>query len=523
MAVDWKCAISGAVPEEPVLSKVSGCIFEKKLLVEYINMYKKDPVNNQPITYPKDVVVIKNPENPVSVQQGLAAASNYSIPTLLHSLKNEWDAVMLENYTLRQQLQRCKDELSESLFKYDASVTVASNAMKERDLYKNELARLTKNTEKDYGELIYNASAKYLGLYKKLMKRKGKGNPYLEASADSHTLKKRSICDVTNFFTTDYARSPLLASQTEANLSKLEVLNVFTEELQQSPAFDWLTYKADIVQVYEWENINKILVSGNGKLRCMDFWTAKESLALRVWEIDMSLHSGNKFWYLPHLFEDRLYVLDAQSRTVQLKSFVDPNDNGLLLQLDDSQTYEFPIDEEDTAEFSCDLHKDGMLFALFNYKTSTLEIYDLADTLNNAPAQTLEIKRATSKVSLKFSENGYFLFLNYNQECSVIDLRKDLAIAANLSFAEEAETGQNFSVASDISGLNLFVKSAQSTITWFYKQGKSEWKKKLFNVDTLPADTNPSNCKLHLAQSSYKSSQNERTMLVMGTQMYEFK
>ncbi|KAL6949806.1 hypothetical protein ACO0QE_000468 [Hanseniaspora vineae] len=523
MAVDWKCAISGVIPEEPVLSKVSGCIFEKKLLVEYINMYKKDPVNNQPITYPKDVVVIKNPENPVSVQQGLAAASNYSIPTLLHSLKNEWDAVMLENYTLRQQLQRCKDELSESLFKYDASVTVAANAMKERDFYKDELTKLTKNTEKDYGELIYNASAAYLGVYKKLVKKKGKGNPYLQTPAEAHTLSKRSVCDLTKFHTTDYARSPLLVSQNEADLSKLEVLNIFTEKLEKSPAFTWLTFRADMLQIYQWETINKIVVLGNGKLRCMDLWTAAESSIPSAWEIDFSLQSGNKFWYLPHLFEDRIYVLDVQSCTVQLKSFVDHNDNGLLLQLDDLKTHSLSSTGSDGANFSCDLHKDGMLFALFNYSSSTLEIYDLADTLNTAPAQVLEINQTNSNVSLKFSENGYYLFLVYDQQCSVIDLRKDLAIAASLSFGEEAETGQAYSVTSDLSGSNVFASDGLSTITWFYKQGKSEWGKKLFTVDGAAADPSFPNHGFHLAESVFKDPESNKAMLVLGTRLYEFK
>ncbi|CAF4519672.1 unnamed protein product, partial [Rotaria magnacalcarata] len=41
--------VSNEVPEQPVLSPVSGCIFEKRLIVKYLHESPIDPVNGQPL------------------------------------------------------------------------------------------------------------------------------------------------------------------------------------------------------------------------------------------------------------------------------------------------------------------------------------------------------------------------------------------------------------------------------------------------------------------------------------------
>ncbi|CAG8808570.1 13592_t:CDS:1, partial [Racocetra fulgida] len=42
--------VSGEPPQEPVISKKSGHVYEKRLIVKYIADYGKDPINGEEIT-----------------------------------------------------------------------------------------------------------------------------------------------------------------------------------------------------------------------------------------------------------------------------------------------------------------------------------------------------------------------------------------------------------------------------------------------------------------------------------------
>lgn len=56
-----------------------------------------------------------------------------SVPTLLFALQNEWDAVVLETFNLRQQNAQLRQELSHALYKEDAAMRVLARVQKERD------------------------------------------------------------------------------------------------------------------------------------------------------------------------------------------------------------------------------------------------------------------------------------------------------------------------------------------------------------------------------------------------------
>jgi pre-mRNA-processing factor 19 len=47
------------VPEQPVISPVSGYVFEKRLVLKFINENGTDPMNNQPLT-PEQLIEIKS-------------------------------------------------------------------------------------------------------------------------------------------------------------------------------------------------------------------------------------------------------------------------------------------------------------------------------------------------------------------------------------------------------------------------------------------------------------------------------
>lgn len=60
-----------------------------------------------------------------------------SIPGLLNTFQNEWDALVLECFNLKQQLHGTKQELSRALYHHDAATRVIARLLKERDQYKS--------------------------------------------------------------------------------------------------------------------------------------------------------------------------------------------------------------------------------------------------------------------------------------------------------------------------------------------------------------------------------------------------
>jgi len=130
------CAISETTPTEPVVSLKSGSIFEKSLIEKHIKATSRCPVTQEELTLDDLMPLkIKTPMKP-------RPASLSSMPALLQTVQNEWDAVMLETYQLKSQLTETRKNLAKALYENDAAFRVIARLIKERDEARRLLSQL---------------------------------------------------------------------------------------------------------------------------------------------------------------------------------------------------------------------------------------------------------------------------------------------------------------------------------------------------------------------------------------------
>lgn len=114
-----------------------GTVFEKRLILKYIEEEGKEPGTNDEL-HPDDLLDVKTgrivrPRPP-----------NFtSLPSLLKAFQDEWDALVLETYNTREQLARTREELATALYQHDAAVRVIARLSKERDEARDALSKVT--------------------------------------------------------------------------------------------------------------------------------------------------------------------------------------------------------------------------------------------------------------------------------------------------------------------------------------------------------------------------------------------
>jgi len=130
-----KCVVTGEIPAEPVISKKSGHVFEKKIIEKIIKAENKCPVTGEDLAM-DDLVSLQTSEKFVQARP----PNDTSIPNLLKVFQNEWDALMLESFKIKKHLRDVRQELSHALYQHDAACRVIARVVKERDHAREELA-----------------------------------------------------------------------------------------------------------------------------------------------------------------------------------------------------------------------------------------------------------------------------------------------------------------------------------------------------------------------------------------------
>lgn len=114
-----------------MVNRHNGALFERRLIERFISEHNKCPLTGEPLSK----------EDLISVSGGGGGCGEpvHSIPSLMSTLQSEWDAAMLEQFSLRQQLTQAHQELSHALYQHEASCRVIAKLLRERDILLSKL------------------------------------------------------------------------------------------------------------------------------------------------------------------------------------------------------------------------------------------------------------------------------------------------------------------------------------------------------------------------------------------------
>lgn len=440
------CAISGEAPDEPVVSKKTGTVFEKRLIEKYIEENGKDPITGDDLD-PEDLLPIQ------SARVVRPRAPNLtSIPALLSTFQNEWDALALETFKLKQQLSQTRDELANALYQHDAAVRVIARVTRERDEARAALSRVTVSAGSgsasgangdamavDNETLPEELAAHVDETQAKLSKsRKKRPVPSGWASSDEIATYAPRLSE--SLPAPQASSIGLEAGYAAVGGLKgdVAIFSTTTGTLERSLKVD------EPVTDTLWSGSKLMLATAKGSVKVYDKGSEVASFSEHAGAATaLSLHPGGNI--LASVGTDKSFVLYDLSGLQRV-----------------SRVY------TDAALTRCAFHPDGHLFAA---GTSTGEIKMLL-TKTGEEAATFSLGAPVE--GLAFSENGYWIAATAKGQTTVtvFDLRKEGAAAT----AKVLEVGSSVQrLAWDYTGQYLATAGPSGVTVQQYAKGSKKW------------------------------------------------
>ncbi|KOX68485.1 Pre-mRNA-processing factor 19, partial [Melipona quadrifasciata] len=383
-------SVSNEVPEHPVVSPVSGSIFEKRLIEKYLAENGVDPITGKELTADqlidiKTTAIVK-PKPP----------SATSIPAILKILQDEWDAVMLHSFTLRQQLQTARQELSHSLYQHDAACRALAVEAGGTAAQPMEQAGITE-------DVIQKLQERATVLTQE-RKRRGRSVPEdllpqdsiraFQTLASHPGLHSASVPGILALDIHSADTSKILTGGADKNAT------VFNKDTEQVVAILKGHTKKVTRVIYHPEEDIVMTASPDTTIRVWNVGTSQTTLLLKGHDAPvtgLSLHPTGD------------YLLS--SSLDQHWAFSDIRTGRLLTKVAGQVSQ--PLT---TAQF----HPDGLIFGT-GTQDSQVKIWDLKEQSNvaNFPGHSGPI------TAISFSENGYYLATAAEDSCVKLwDLRK---------------------------------------------------------------------------------------------------
>ncbi|TIC10775.1 WD40 repeat-like protein, partial [Wallemia mellicola] len=425
------CAISGEPPQEAVVSVKSGHLFEKRLIEKYINENGKDPISGEQLAVDDLVSVKSEPKNVAPRPPSLT-----SVPTLLSTLQSEWDSLVLETHSLREQYVNGRKDLAHALYQVDAAHRVIARLMVERDQAREALSNIqaglgvapaAEAAPANGGDVEMQEEEAASGLPADVVsnidsvaavltaERKKRKVP--EGAASKDTVKAFNAKDnLASFHSASPAGVNATALSNDNNLlitgGNDKHVQIYDRQEQKTIAtLKGHTKKINALEWREKEGLKTLVVSAGDK-------------RVRVYSKE------EKGWKMTGEFKNRTGGEVTGMKVHPTKNYaisVGTNQSWSLHNLDTLETLldvSPPDGESGDFEYqSVDIHPDGVIFAT-GTQSGICRIWDLK---TSKIAANFESPNSHGPiVSLSFSENGYYLAAAFagSSTIEIFDLRK---------------------------------------------------------------------------------------------------
>lgn len=389
-------------------------MFEKSLIESYVEQNGVDPITKDALSISQLIEIAQTPQQYAltNAVNSSTLKSNYSIPNLLTSLQNEWDAVMLENFQLRQQLDTCKKELSTALYRYEAAMRVATRATMDADKLKQELTTLTKNIgiEQPSSEeldplpedILQSFIQRSAAVAKESRKKKIQALPpdtfTFEAEQNTYTMQEGEY-NFSTRFTNGNSLTGKLTTLYSTNGQCYLLKDVKSLGSLHNVTLDAgkTTYALPL------DGSNIIIGTDEGSLGIYDL----ESHQTR--KLSSKVHDGP-------------VVNIAWPNAVTEDFFISVGSDGSIVFTNLKETTSFSLIRPNFNTTFADVHKDGLIILLGSKEE--LFIYSISNSENDPITVPHNPNEAGEIVSAKFGLNGYWLLLATANSFKVHDLRK---------------------------------------------------------------------------------------------------
>ncbi|KAL8661181.1 MAG: hypothetical protein Q9202_005839 [Teloschistes flavicans] len=421
-------------------------VFEKRLIEAYVRENGKDPVTGEELST-DDLVELQTarivrPRPPTLT----------SIPSLLSVFQNEWDALALETYTLRQQLTQTRQELSTALYQHDAAVRVIARLSGERDEAREALSRVSahgiQNSNGDPMQVdtlgLSSSSIATVEATQEKLSRTRRKRPIPDGWVSSDVLsaftpvnQSESLCAA--------ARSFALNTQSESVLVGGRDGTVRVYSVREKTIIQEMNAGPGMVTDAIWAGNRAITSTITGNVKLFENGLEVASLSGHAGEVTaMALHPSGDI--LASVGVDKSYI------------FYDLTSNKMATQV-----------FTDAALTTAAFHPDGHLFAAGGIDAQ-IKVYDVKSATNAA-----NFDSTGPIIAMSFSENGIWLASAAQDSTSVSiwDLRK-AAIVHALDIASPISA-----LCWEYTGQFLAIAGPSGVIVQHYSKSTKEWSEPL--------------------------------------------